>query len=416
MGELSSIFLLVVRCAKLPAKNYHFVFKTHADIGSEFFSRKSNLEWVEEIDRPVRIDISSNWLTDVDLSPLESCEHLEYLSLAVNKLEKIDLAPLETCHNLEHLDLSHNRFTDIDLTPLAGCKNLTYLYLQENQFNSINIAPLLDLKHLTTAVIQLTRRGPKPKIVIDTFMSNVPPNLNDELFAFYTDRRAGFVPEWLYEKNTEIEYSPRTYRELVDQFGWGGVKKHLLALSKKFPIKNEFNAQRVLLSALGMPELACFDGRVRDIVKLLPTKGSYDEGIQRFYSEMVNLLETQLQRGGSTLYFNLDTLSTTPGSVLLPSVLSRRDTELQELVLFDRAGKIDLFPLWLTSYGHQILSAMNIRRYVSTSRLVEINKALKDISHELAVEKVVHDARKKKTLNLTTGEAIQSYVRQTTSL
>jgi hypothetical protein len=141
-------------------------------------------------------------------------------------------------------------------------------------------------------------------------MSNVPPNLNDILFSFFTGRRAGTVPDWLYEKNTEVEYTPRPYSELVAEFGWAGVKKHLEALSKKLKIGVEFVAQRILLDAFGMPELACYDGRVRDFVKFLPTSGNYEKGVLMLYSELVNLLEDQLKRGGSTLYFNLETLST----------------------------------------------------------------------------------------------------------
>jgi hypothetical protein len=301
---------------------------------------------------------------------------------------------------------------DIDLTPLAGCENLVYLYLQENKFKQVNIAPLLGLKQLTTTVIQLVQRGTKPKIVIDTYMSNVPPNLNDILFSFFTERRAGLVPDWLYDKNTEVEYSPRPYSELVAEFGWTGVKDHLVALSKKLKIGIEFDAQRILLDAFGMPELACYDGRVRDFVKLLPTSGSYEEGVLKLYSEIVNLLEAQLTRGGSTLYFDVESLSTTPGSVLLPTVLSRRKEEMQEVVLFDRSGKVDLFPLWLTSYGHKILTALGFKRYVPKSRISEINEALKDINHELAIEKVVHDARETKTQEFSTGHAIQSHVRQ----
>jgi hypothetical protein len=401
-----------VRCAKAPEKNYHFIFKPPAEEGSEFFQRTSNLKWVQEIDQPVRIDISSNWLTKVDLSPLESCHDLEYLSLAVNRLETIDLTPLQNCESLRHLDLSHNKLTNIDLTPLAGCRNLVYLYLQENLFSQVNIAPLLQLTQLTTAVIQMTRLGPRPKIVIDSFMSNVPPNLNDMLFTFYTERKAGIAPDWLYDKNTEVEYSPRSYRELVAEFGWTGVKKHLVALAKKFRIGIEFAAQRVFLHSFGMPELACYDGRVRDIVKLLPTSGSYEKGVLHLYSRMVKLLETQLKRGGSTLYFDLDTLSTTPGSVLLPAVLSRRKAEIQEVVLFDRSGKVDLFPLWLTSYGNKILSALGVNRYVSTSWLPEISKALKDINHEIAIEKAVYAVRENKTGNYTTGDVILSHLRQ----
>ncbi len=404
--------MLVVRCAKAPTRNYHFIFKTPADEGSEFFSRRSNLDWVHEIQQPVRIDISSNWLTNVDLTPLGSCRDLEYLSLAVNKLEKIDLTPLQDCKHLRHLDLSHNKFKNIDLTPIAGCENLVYLYLQENMFDKVNIAPLLDLKQLTTAVIQLTQHSPRPKLVIDSFMSNVPPNLNDVLFGFYTGRRAGVAPDWLYDKNTEVEYSPRSYRELVVQFGWARLKEHLLALSKKLKIDIEFAAQKVLLQGLGMPELSCYDGRVRNIVRLLPSEGDYDAGLRSFYTKMVHLLESQLKRGGSTLYFDLDTLSTTPASVLLPSVLERRDTEMHEVVLVNWSGKIDLLPLWLTSYGNKILIALGFERYASESRMSEINNALKGINHNLAIKKVEQDINGRENQQYPAGHVIQTHIRQ----
>ena len=190
------------------------------------------------------------------------------------------------------------------------------------------------------------------------------------------------------------------------------MREHLLALSKKFKMGIEYAAQKILMDALGMPELACYDGRVRDIVKLLPTNGTYKKGVQQLYTKMVELLEGQLERGGSTLYFDMDTLSTTPGSVLLPSVLNRRESEMRELILYDQKGKVDLFPLWLTSHGHKILTALGVKRYVPKSRLSEINTALKNINHEVSIEKVLHDSREDKTQDLTVGHAIQSHVRQ----
>lgn len=413
VGELSDRLLLVVRCAKAPAKNYHFIFTTPADDGSTCNQLKSNLAWVDDIDQPVRIDISSNSLVEVDLKPIAACRNLEYLSLATNKLERIDLAPLQESKRLRHLDLSHNRLKEIDLTPLAECKDLVYLYLQENMFSKVNIAPLIQLEQLTTAVIQLTHRCSRPKIVIDSYMSNFPPNLNDMLFSFVTEGRAGITPDWLYDKDTQIEYSPRSYRELVAEFGWAGVKRHLEALSNKLKIGMEFAAQRTLLDAFGMPELACYDGRVREIVKLLPNSGNYDEGVMQLYSKIVKLLEDQLARCGSTLYFDLDSLSTTPGSVLLPSVLARRNAEMFEVVLLERSGKVDLFPLWLTSYGNKILKVLGFKRYVSDSRLTEIDRALNDIDHNLTIEKVVYDARTDKTQKFNTGEVILSHIRQT---
>jgi hypothetical protein len=355
--------------------------------------------------------MSSNWLTEVDLTPLTTCKELEYLSLAGNRLETIDLAPLESCHHLRLLDLSHNLLTDIDLTPLSECKSLMYLYLQENRFHKVNIAPLLQLGNLATAVIQLTHMGKRPKLVVDSLMSNKPPNLNDILYACVIQKKTGFMPEWIYDKNTEIEYEPRTYNELVDEYGWVGVKKHLIAICKSLNIGFNFDAQQILLDALGIPEVACYDGNLSDIIKLLPSSGSYKDGVHSLQTEMVTLLETQLERGGSTLFFDVDTLATTPASVLIPSILDRRDKEMKEVTLFDRKGTVDLLPLWATSYGNKILKALSIGRRVSSSRIPDIKRALNKINHDFNVEKVVFDARKEKKDHYAIGNVILSHIR-----
>lgn len=406
---------LTVRCAKQPSKNFHFIFKTDADKGSTFEQRGSNLEWVEQIEQPVRIDISSNWLTDVDLTPLSSCENLEYLSLANNSLETLDLSPLESCKRLRTLDLSHNYLKDIDLSPLSGCTSLRYLYLQENMFKKVNVAALFQLDNLTIAVIQLTTRATRPKVVIDSPMSSSPPNLNDVVYAYLIERKAGFIPEWLYNKDSEIEYEPRTYRELVKEFGWDGVKKHLTAISKSLRIGDDFQTQQILFTALGIPELACYDGSLRDLIKLLPTNGSYDEGIISLQSKMVNTLEEQLEQGRSTLYFDVDALSTTRGSVLIPLILQRRDLEMEDVTLFDHKGRIDLLPLWVTSYGSKILKALNLGRWVTSIRLPDIEKALTKINHEVAIEKVLYDEGNEKDGLYSTGKVLLSHVRSTLS-
>jgi len=406
---------LTVRCAIESADNFHFLFKTPADKGSTFDERTSDLEWVREIKDPFRIDISANRLTKVDLSPLSSCRKLDYLSLGDNRLKSLDLSPLESCKRLRNLDLSHNYLKEIDLSPLSGCENLTYLYLQENIFKKVNIAPLFQLENLSIAVIQLTHRAPRPKVVIDSLMSSSPPNLNDVVYGYLIERKAGFVPKWLYNKDSDVEYEPQTYKELVKKFGWDGVKKHLTAVSKSLRIGDEFKTQQLLLTALGIPELACYDGHLRDLVKLLPDSGSYDDGIITFRSEIVRVLENQLKQGRSTLYFDVDALSTTSGSVLIPLLLKQRNREMEKVTLFVNKGRIDLLPLWITGYGSKILSALNYGRWVPAAYLPEIEKALATVNHEVTIEKVVYDAGNENDAIYSASRVLLSHVRRTLS-
>lgn len=411
LGVSTSKITLTVRCAKQSSKNFHFLFKTDADKGSTFEHRTSNLEWIEEIEQPARIDISANRLTEVDLESLSTCDTLEYLSVSNNLLETIDLSPLESCKRLRNLDLSHNYLKTIDLSPLASCDALTYLYLQENTFKKVNVSPLFQLDNLSVAVIQLTHRAARPRVVIDSPMSNSPPNLNDVVYAYLIERKAGFIPEWLYNKDSEIQYDPRSYRDLVEEFGWVGVKEHLTAVSKSLRVSDDFKTQQILLSALGIPEFACYDGRLRDLVKLLPDSGSYDDGLITFQFEMVKVLEEQLEHGGSTLYFDVDALSITRGSVLIPLLLRQRDHEMENVTLFDNKGRLDLLPLWVTGYGSQILNALNFGRWTSSDRLPDIEKALSKINNKVAVERVAYDAGNEKDSVYNTSKVLLSHVR-----
>ena len=63
-------------------------------------------------------------LSSIDLSPLESLENPEQVSIFVaheNFLEEIDLSFLKRCENLSVLYLFCNNLKEIDLTPLKYC-------------------------------------------------------------------------------------------------------------------------------------------------------------------------------------------------------------------------------------------------------------------------------------------------------
>ncbi|MGY5864240.1 MAG: leucine-rich repeat domain-containing protein [Candidatus Thorarchaeota archaeon] len=362
-----------------------------------------SLDWVKDIPDITRIDVSSNRLSEVDLQILKKCKMLDYVSIANNRLENVDLSPLSKLKELCHLDISFNQMKTIDLSPLADCENLKYIYMQENDFEEVNIAPIRALENLVSVVIE---RHPPPRIIIDHHMSDKPPNLNDEFFSFLCGGKSNLVPEWIHYKDTVIEYSPQPYLLLVKQFGWSRVKKHLLHLVKKLSLRLDFESQKVLLNAFHMPELACYDEKVSDIIERLPTKGSYEDGIKKLYNDVVSLLESQLIRKGSTLFFDIDTLSRTSASVLVPSLLKRREEEMKEVVLLDRNGTIDLLSLWITSFGHEILKVLDYIRTTNTSGLVPIQEALKEINHDVEIKTTDRPVSSKHRI----GTAILTYI------
>jgi hypothetical protein len=130
---------------------------------------------------------------------------------------------------------------------------------------------------------------------------------------------------------------------------------------------------------------------------------------------MVKVLEEQLEQGGSTLYFDVESLSTTRGSVLIPLLLKQRECEMKNVTLFNNKGRLDLLPLWVTGYGSQILKALNLGRWVSSDRLPDIEEALNKINHEVAIEKVVYDAGNEKEGVYSTSKVLLSHIQSTIS-
>ncbi len=83
---------------------------------------------------------SFNQIADIDLSPLAACPRMEQLDLFHNGIGYIDLEPLRSASALWRIDLSANNIIDIDLTPIFGIPALDELYLYDNPFNDNSCA------------------------------------------------------------------------------------------------------------------------------------------------------------------------------------------------------------------------------------------------------------------------------------
>ncbi|MBN2543809.1 hypothetical protein JXI42_13195 [bacterium] len=94
----------------------------------------------------VRLSLSGNHLSSIDLNPLSSCRNLWMLSLCVNQISGIDLTPLSNVQNMGFLGLCFNQLTSIELAPLSECRNFQELYLSFNSLSHIDLTPLWDLK------------------------------------------------------------------------------------------------------------------------------------------------------------------------------------------------------------------------------------------------------------------------------
>ncbi len=368
----------------------------------------SDLYWVKEIKNLVRLDISGNYLSKVDLWALEGSTTLKYLDLSENALENVDLTPLTTCKKLETLDLSYNRIRDANLTPLINCESLRYLYIHRNQLDTINIAPLEPLKKLQKVIID-TLEAQKPVPVFKAEFGDKPPNLNDVLYAmtFKTTR-----PDWLEgcPKTKIIELQPESYEKHVQKYGWKSVRTHLEAAWTLLSSKKDFIAQSAILEDIGMSELACYDGSICDIIELIPETGTFEEGVETIRTGLISLLREQLENDGSTLFFNIDKLAITPGSVLVPLIVSQREKELKDIILYQYDGYVNLMPMWLTGFGFNILQAFGCRREEQKAAIPQIlERSSNDIGIDIPLKKT-QSQKKFKALGSSPSKALLDHV------
>jgi hypothetical protein len=253
-------------------------------------------------------------------------------------------------------------------------------------------------------------RQRKPVPVYNAVFPAQPPNLNDVLYAmtFKTDR-----PEWL-EGCPDIKIvrmKPDSYQNHVNKHGWESVRKHLEAAKDLVPKHKDFEAQKAILSDLGMPELACYDGSIADIIDLVPITGTYEEGLLELQIRLISLLSKQLENGGSTLFFDIDELATTPGSVLVPQIVKRREQELKDIVLYQYGTRVNLMPIWFTGFGFNILKALGCK---SEETIHNIPQLLKRFSSDLGIDIPLKETKSRKkfsSLNESLSQPLIEHVR-----
>ncbi len=399
---------LVIRYTDTSEPDNQQLLHIDADATSTFARPTYDLRSIEDLRNLVRLDIGGNALVAVDLTPIQHITTLRHLDLSENKVQSIDLEPLIDLKNLETLDLSYNDLTTVDLSPLIGCERLRFVYLHVNKMETVNIAPLAHLKYLESVRISNpTDKAPLP--VYASTLHKDPPIFLDTVQALFLEKN---LPDWLYcNRNIEeIICHPISYESLVASHGWNSVKTHLESLLKEMTSKKDFIAQKLLLESLGLPELACYDGSIRDIISLFPTEGTYDEGVDQIRNKLISLLHEQLERGGSTLFFDIEKLAVTQGSVLIPLIVSRREKELSELTLYDYNGKVNLMPLWLTGFGFNLLTVLGCSKKADRT---SISSTLDDPFTKLGIKipvKKTTSKRRHDTLRNTLSRPLLDYV------
>jgi hypothetical protein len=332
------------------------------------------------------LNLNDNRLLDIDLTPLSNCENLETILLDRNSLESIDLTPFKELDRLNSISLANNNIQSIDLFPLATCENLRTMNLSGNLLHKVNLSPIL----LCTKLQRVDLTG-NP-----SFQGTLEEGSDNQHFsavlidALLRNAWQYGKPEWLSQIGSSHDITIPQVSELVERLDWKDVRIKIGDIMRKSDQLHWFNTQRAVLESLDMGELVGLDTTFRAILLEIPKLCDYERGRAILYGKMVEMLMSQLENKGSTHFFDIEKMSTTGASVLIPYILERRKEEIEETVLAIKKEKVYLRPLWKTGYGFEILKKLGMRETTDRLGLRTLQEMFRSLDMNLNYRKVKH--------------------------
>ena len=334
-----------------------------------------------------RVGLSGCGFTDIDLGPFSEISSLVSIWLGDNRLKQVDLTPLAGQHELQSLDLSGNEITDVDISPLSTCVGLQRLRLNDNPLSVIELRPLSGCPALGALNLEETSLEKLDvsalfacKNLVKLEINNSVELLVNPVFKFRE------MPSWLSELQESIVVW-QDYERRALEIGWPQTFTEIQSALDWNEERDWYAAQRGILEGFGIGELGGLDCNPKWILERAEDASDYRQAQNSVIEGVVDLLEKQFEQGGSTLFLDIEELSQSRASRLIPKIHELREREINETFIPVVQGMADLRYLWCTNYGFSILSTMSVKEiWMNLRMLRKIQAAMERIDVTLKLE------------------------------
>jgi hypothetical protein len=335
--------------------------------------------------------ISLRHIKEIDLSALSGCHNLERLTIQSNyHLQSLDLSPLSSCPNFRILRIgSNSKLKSLDLSPLRSCPKFHQLLVDLNEeLEELDLSPLSDCHRLSS--ISVTK---SPKLQLDLFplfwCKNLGSALVYSIANIVSDPMLALHPASLFRSaQGDGPHISELIESFVDTHGWRHLYDYYEAPKHLYPDQAEFVQIEwgwKFLEVLGMADLIGYDRTIDALLTYLLDL-DFKSGCEYIYDAMLTRLGEQLERGGTTIFMDVEKMSTTKAAGLISRILELRESEMQglqmskreEVVDVEREEFVDLTSLALTAYGFKILYPLETHYLVPIEDLESINKWLQE--------------------------------------
>jgi len=375
------------------------------------------------------MSLTDSKIKSINLTPLSSCTSLISLDLTDHQLQSIDLTPLSSCIKLEYLDLSSNQLQTINLSPLSSCTSLIWISLGENQLQSINLEildHLIVLEELGLSGNQIqefdltplaSRAGSTSNEIGIHFYRNPCKSIDitplSESITLYLEGPID-IKKLSFAERMECLSKSKTYTSWLEYllsdpkiiFGekdgeeWG-LKDYWVATVYRRPrgrypwsflyqvaekYGEDRRVQHDILHALGLDGYGFIDADLRSRFLSIPQNTPTETVCKQIANVLVEEIIASVDRGGTTTGLRLEELLQLHGEIvkIADQIIELRQKEIQkvQIAVVERGGW-DLSPLWLTAYGHEILSETDIRLIADDTDIELIRDSLSKVGFQL---------------------------------
>ncbi|MBD3158895.1 MAG: leucine-rich repeat protein [Candidatus Lokiarchaeota archaeon] len=321
------------------------------------------------------LNLSWNQLQEVDLTPLASCTTLQGLYLDDNELQEVDLSPLASCTNLQRLNLQCNQLQEVDFTPLTSCTSLQELYLvyNHNQLQEVKLCGCTSLQKLFLWGNQLQELDLTPLASCSSLQ---------ELLLGHADSVTLLSRETMNTRG--LRRKPNRYDFPVHILSLRHLRVLLHLLRKHEPDVDwkETHLTQGLVTALDLDELPLLDitHEKRDAIL------DEDES-ESMRQKVIEALCRQIDDNGTTIGMDVERAVAAHGELAnrMEWILELRQQELEDITLgINPYGEtVNLKALWLTAYGHQVLSSMGLGLSCSKDQFRQVRESLARLGVEV---------------------------------
>lgn len=171
-----------------------------------------------------------------------------------------------------------------------------------------------------------------------------------------------------YLVQNDIERLRILMSTLIKYHKWSDIVEVLKTSTDSLYRKHWLKTHQMVLSIFELSELLGVDCNIFSELNSITQPESIENAADLLFDNLIQVAMTQFRSGGSTLFFNVDKISTTRSAIIIPELIEARYretifviSEFDEMLQTLTKEWIEAARLWRCGYGFRILRARNHR-------------------------------------------------------